>query len=192
MSLMRAHCNLQALLAYWSGQEDVVVGVPSHGRTQVGLESAIGSYANVMPLHTNVLKCATFAQLVTVVSQHMREATAHALFPLGEVVRRLDLQRDSSRHDVFQVTVTPQVDTPSNLRLAGLKVSGLDTNQVLPCCLALLPDLLSGMPVPAAPLCNTAKLWAASYICDCQPRHSLTSWQPGPESGRVLRLDFAR
>ena len=122
--------SLQALLAYWSGQEEVVVGVPSHGRTQPGLKSAVGYYVNVMPLRTHVGKCSSFAQLATSVSQHMRRAKAHALIPLGEVVRRLQLPRDSSRNGVFQVTVAPQVGTPKDLEFAGLKTSGLYTDQV--------------------------------------------------------------
>lgn len=120
---------LQALLAYWSGQEDVVVGVPSHGRAQPGLKSAVGHFVNVMPLHINVGKSETFAQLAMTVSQHMCQAKAHALMPLGEVVRRLKLPRDASRNGVFQVTVAPEVGSPRDLQLAGSTVSGLDTDQ---------------------------------------------------------------
>ncbi|KAK9838807.1 hypothetical protein WJX74_003722 [Apatococcus lobatus] len=122
---------VQALLAYWSGQEEVVVGVPSHGRTQPGLMSAVGYFVNVMPLRTDVGSCRSFAQLVTSVSQHMRQAKAHALIPLGKVITRLKLPRDNSRNSVFQVTVAPEVGMPKNLDFAGLTALELDTDQLV-------------------------------------------------------------
>ncbi len=94
-----------------------------------------------MPIHTAVRKHATFAELATSVSQHMRLAKAHALAPLGEVVRRLKLPRDTSRNALFQVTIAPQVGTPSDLELAGLQVSALDTDQVSSTCRDLIPSL---------------------------------------------------
>jgi hypothetical protein len=42
------------LLSSWSGQEDVSLGFPHHGRHQASLRNLIGSFMNVLPMSANV------------------------------------------------------------------------------------------------------------------------------------------
>ncbi|HYO72163.1 MAG TPA: amino acid adenylation domain-containing protein, partial [Archangium sp.] len=56
--------GFQALLARWSGQEDVVVGTPVAGRTREEVEGLIGLFVNTLVLRTDVSGAPTFRELL--------------------------------------------------------------------------------------------------------------------------------
>ena len=51
---MVTHAALDLLLSRWSGQEDLVVGSPIAGRTQVGTEGLIGFFVNTLALRIDL------------------------------------------------------------------------------------------------------------------------------------------
>jgi hypothetical protein len=61
----------QALLARYSGQDDVVVGSPIAGRTRLELEGLIGFFVNLVPLRTDLGGDPTFGEILA----RVRETT---------------------------------------------------------------------------------------------------------------------
>ncbi|HXU44820.1 MAG TPA: amino acid adenylation domain-containing protein, partial [Thermoanaerobaculia bacterium] len=116
MTLLAA---FQATLGRESGQDDLVVGAPIAGRNRIEIEPLIGFFVNTLPLR------ATFGDDpdVTTFTARVREAAlgafAHQDLPFEQLVDHLEVERDLSRHPVFQVAFVLQ-----NVPLASLDDDG--------------------------------------------------------------------
>ncbi|MFG2638241.1 amino acid adenylation domain-containing protein [Streptomyces sp. NPDC048362] len=92
-----------ALLARWSGQDDVVVGMPVAGRVRRDLEDGVGLYVNTVPVRTDLTGAPSFRQLLHRVRGAALDADAHQGVPFERIVERLAVERDPRRTPVFQV-----------------------------------------------------------------------------------------
>ncbi|MEU6730260.1 amino acid adenylation domain-containing protein [Nonomuraea wenchangensis] len=77
----------QALLHRWSGQDDIVTGVPFSGREAPGAESAIGFFVETLPIRTGLAGDPSFQRLLARVRAEVLATPADV--PLEEIVREL-------------------------------------------------------------------------------------------------------
>src|SRR4029079_7760678 len=94
MTLLAA---FQALLARYSGQEDIVVGTPIAGRTRVEVEGLIGLFVNTLVLRTDLSGQPSFGELVRRVRAVTLGAYAHQDLPFELLVEALHPERDLCR-----------------------------------------------------------------------------------------------
>ncbi|MEM7354077.1 MAG: amino acid adenylation domain-containing protein, partial [Acidobacteriota bacterium] len=113
MTLLAAY---QLLLGRWSGQRDLLVGIPSAGRTRRETEDLIGFFINTLALRANLggvpsaehtsegsaEPSLTFAELVAQTRATALDAFAHQEVPFEQIVADLDPHRDPSRTPLFQ------------------------------------------------------------------------------------------
>ncbi len=92
-----------ALLYRHGGQRDIVVGATTAGRERQELSDGVGLFANTVALRGDLAGEPSFRQLVARVRETVLWAIAHEHAPLQEIVARMDLERDLSRHPLFQV-----------------------------------------------------------------------------------------
>ncbi|MET9960299.1 amino acid adenylation domain-containing protein [Streptomyces sp. NPDC006326] len=92
-----------ALLSRWSGQEDIVVGMPVAGRSRPDLEQSVGLYVNTVAVRTDTSGRPGFRELLGRVREAALDADAHQDVPFERVVDRLAPDRDITRTPVFQV-----------------------------------------------------------------------------------------
>jgi len=110
MTLLAA---FQTLLSRYTGERDVVVGVPVAGRTQVETEALIGFFVNTLVLRTDVRGDSgrAFPTLRTLLGR-VRRATlaafAHQELPFEKLVEELRPQRDLAHSPIFQVVFVLQ------------------------------------------------------------------------------------
>src|SRR6185312_4276748 len=71
----------QLLLSRYSGQEDISVGTPIAGRTQVETEGLIGFFVNTLVLRSDLSRDPPFEQLLGRVRESVFEAHAHQEVP---------------------------------------------------------------------------------------------------------------
>src|SRR5262249_36861677 len=71
----------KAVLSRWTGQEDIVVGVPVAGRVRAEVEPLIGFFVNNIVLRTSVSLDASFRELVLNVGNVAFAAYAHQDLP---------------------------------------------------------------------------------------------------------------
>jgi hypothetical protein len=74
------------LVGAWYRHDDVVIGIPTAGRTVPELEAIIGHFVNVVYLRVRLAAELTFRELVTQVRETVLDALAHAEAPFHRVL----------------------------------------------------------------------------------------------------------
>ena len=100
MALLAA---FQALLVRYTGQEDVPVGFPIAGRTQVETEGLIGFFVNTLILRGDLSGDPTFRQLLARTRDTALEAYAHQDLPFEKLVEEIQPARTLNHSPLFQV-----------------------------------------------------------------------------------------
>jgi len=90
-----AHAALSATLGQLTGQWDVLVGVPVHGRSAPGWESVVGMFVNTVALRTRLRPDTPVREAVQQVRDVALAALAHGDVPYEDVVRAV---RPAARH----------------------------------------------------------------------------------------------
>lgn len=116
---------LYALLSRYSGQRDLIIGVPYASRDRPGSDSIQGLLLNQFALRVSFGRQTTFRELLTRTNQRLSAAYAHSAFPFSSVVSALGLQRDPSRPPLAQIVFAPQPATKEALQLRGITVESL-------------------------------------------------------------------
>jgi non-ribosomal peptide synthetase component F/acyl carrier protein len=120
MTLLAAY---QTLLYRYSGQEDILVGSPIANRNRAETEALIGFFINTLVLRGDLSGNPSFRELLRRVRETALGAYAHQDLPFEKLVEELNVERDVSRHPLFQVMFVLQNATMPVLELKGLSVS---------------------------------------------------------------------
>ncbi|MBL6449165.1 amino acid adenylation domain-containing protein [Fulvivirga sp. 29W222] len=116
---------LYILLNRYTGQKDIVVGSPILGRPHKDLEGIVGFFLNNLSLRIQLESDETFTSLLKKVKNLTLNAYEHQNYPFDRLVDDLNMQVDRSRHPLFDVVLT------ENVELSGgeeVKMSGVTTD----------------------------------------------------------------
>ncbi|HEX2191398.1 MAG TPA: amino acid adenylation domain-containing protein, partial [Longimicrobiaceae bacterium] len=97
-----------AVLARWSGQDDVSVGTPAAGRDRLELEPLIGMFVNTLVLRVRVPGGLTFRALLARARETALGAFAHQDVPFERLVEELRVERSLRHTPLFQVMFSVQ------------------------------------------------------------------------------------
>ncbi|MEO1049778.1 MAG: amino acid adenylation domain-containing protein [Bacteroidota bacterium] len=101
--------GLVKLLCYkYSGQTDIVIGMPMAGRDHKDLENQIGFYVNMLALRSRLDEGMSFASYIEMIRKEQLQAFDHRMYPFDLLVEELDLGRETSRHPLFDMLVVDQ------------------------------------------------------------------------------------
>jgi amino acid adenylation domain-containing protein len=113
-----------AVLARWSGQDDVVVGTPVDGRAQRGTEEMVGLFVNTLPVRVGLGGDPDFRALLGRVREAVLGTLAHQDVPFERLVEELRPERSLSRQPIYQVTFAMDHDAPTDaLSLDGVRAA---------------------------------------------------------------------
>ncbi|HEX6042445.1 condensation domain-containing protein, partial [Longimicrobium sp.] len=115
----------QALLARWSGQDDVVVGSPIAGRNRLETEGLIGMFVNLLVLRADLAADPPFRALLRQVRDTTVAAYQHQDLPFEKLVEELGVERTLAYTPLFQVLFALQNTRRGDLRLGGARVENL-------------------------------------------------------------------
>jgi len=93
----------QAMLSRYTGQDDIVVGAPTAGRSRSELEGVIGLFVNSLVMRSDLSGNPTFKEALRRVRQTVLGAFAHEDVPFDKIVEEIHPQRDTSRNPLFQI-----------------------------------------------------------------------------------------
>lgn len=91
------------LLHRHSRQEELVVGWPAPLRLRPELQGLIGYFGNPVPLRSRLEPRTRGLEAARWMDQEIREANALAILPFEQLVTLLGVERDPSRHPLYQV-----------------------------------------------------------------------------------------
>lgn len=100
------------LLHRYSGQQDIIVGSNTAGRTRPGSEKLLGFFLNTIPLRANLSGDPTFHELLDRVRGVTLEALAHDEVPLDQLVAELQPAREPHRNPLFQILFSLEPPLP--------------------------------------------------------------------------------
>ncbi len=126
-SVLLAAVNL--LLYRYTGQKDLVVGVPIGGRDHPELENQIGFYTNMIAVRNQLPVQRSFKEVLTTTEKCFIEAYEHGVYPFNQVVEDLHLQRDPGRSHLFDVMLQYESFAAihsTEERFAGITLRTLD------------------------------------------------------------------
>jgi non-ribosomal peptide synthetase component F/acyl carrier protein len=110
-----------AVLARWSGAEEVLVGTVAANRPWIELEAVVGCFVNTLALRCDLAGGADVATVVERLRGVTLAAFAHQELPFEKLVEALALPRDPSRTPLVEAVLVLQ-SAPLDLRLPGLAV----------------------------------------------------------------------
>ncbi|HEX2164652.1 MAG TPA: amino acid adenylation domain-containing protein, partial [Thermoanaerobaculia bacterium] len=115
-----------ALLARWSGQDDVVVGTPVAGRTRVETEPLIGFFVSSLPVRVRLAGEPSLRDLLRRVAETVLAAHSHQDLPFEALVDELAPERSLAHAPLFQAMFSLD-NTPGGgtARLPGLELTPL-------------------------------------------------------------------
>ncbi|MDP3561086.1 MAG: condensation domain-containing protein, partial [Legionellaceae bacterium] len=100
--------GLAITLSRYTGQTDLTIGTPVANRQHPQLEHLIGFFVNTLVLRIQLDSNHTLSQCVSQIQNDLIEAQHHQDLPFEKLVDELGVERDTSRHPVFQVMYTVQ------------------------------------------------------------------------------------
>jgi amino acid adenylation domain-containing protein/non-ribosomal peptide synthase protein (TIGR01720 family) len=92
----------QILLHRYTGQEDILVGSPTTGRSQLEAANLVGYFVNPVVLRAELSGRLTFRECLQRTRQTVLAAMQHQDYPFPLLVERIKGDRDSSRSPIFQ------------------------------------------------------------------------------------------
>ncbi|MEH2381696.1 MAG: amino acid adenylation domain-containing protein [Nostoc sp.] len=115
-----------ALLHRLTGQDDIVVGIPSAGRSLKGSEGLVGYCAHILPIRSCSVGCSTFSEYLITLRNVLLEAYEHQDYAFAWLLKQLKLGRDASH--------SPLIATIFNLErpVTVPKMFGMETEIFAP------------------------------------------------------------
>ncbi|HKS08031.1 MAG TPA: amino acid adenylation domain-containing protein [Pyrinomonadaceae bacterium] len=115
--------SFKALLCRYSGQDEIVIGVPIANRNNIETENLIGFFVNTLVMRTDLSGDPQFPDLLARVRKVTLEAYAHQDLPFEVLVEDLQPERSLSRNPLFQVMFQLENTPKEELPLPGLTMS---------------------------------------------------------------------
>ena len=114
--------GFQALLARYSGQDDLAVGSPIAGRNRVEIEGLIGFFVNTLVLRGDLTGTPTFRELLARVRETALAAYLHQDMPFEKLVEELEPERSLAHAPLFQVMLVLQNAPFESLEIEDLRL----------------------------------------------------------------------
>ncbi|MCX7571137.1 amino acid adenylation domain-containing protein [Tumebacillus sp. DT12] len=105
MTLLAA---FQVLLHRYSGQDDILVGSPTVGRSRAQEADVVGYFVNPVVLRGDLSAALPFRRFLDQVRRTVLAAMEHQAYPFGLLADRLQNKRDLSHSPVYQAMFTMQ------------------------------------------------------------------------------------
>ncbi|MCP5047214.1 MAG: hypothetical protein GY940_08580, partial [bacterium] len=98
----------KVLLYRYTGQRDIIVGMPTMGRPQQRFEGVIGYFINMIPIRGSLSGEKSAAELLQELRYTVVDGLDHAAYPFPALVRELGIHREQTFSPLFRVSYAYQ------------------------------------------------------------------------------------
>lgn len=121
----------QIVLSKYTKQTNLIIGTPIVGRRMQETENLIGSFVNILVLRVNTSHNPTFKALLSQVKKITLEAYSNQDVPFEQLVEYLKIQKDLSKHPIFQVMFILQKTKHEELKFGDItpEIIAVNNNQ---------------------------------------------------------------
>ncbi|CAM2011067.1 non-ribosomal peptide synthetase [Acanthopleuribacter pedis] len=109
-----------------TGQDDILLGTPSSGRTHPDLKPIIGFMVNTIVLRSRINGHMNLPTLLEQSAKTIANAFDHGDYPFDLMVEAQTGRRDPSRNPLFDVLITLEQSEPVTINLSELRTEALD------------------------------------------------------------------
>jgi len=115
------------LLAKYTSQTDLVVGLPFNGRTTDEMAEMTGMFLNYLPIRSFPEKEKTFRQFLKELEKRLEQTRNNRDFQFDDLVEKIGARREPGRNPLFDVIF--EIKEPSRvMQLNGLKIEPFDSD----------------------------------------------------------------
>src|SRR6185437_9442950 len=119
--------TFNALLSRYTGQEDIVLGIPLANRDRPEVISLFGFLIDFQALRTDLSGNPTFRELLARVRRGLLDVNANRAIPFNKVVEALRPERDLSRAPMFQAML---IWKDRHVQFSSMDLPGLTASHV--------------------------------------------------------------
>ena len=94
-----------ALLHRWSGQDDLLVGTPFHGRGQAEWQNVVGYFSNIVVVRSRRTETQTFRGLLAEIRAEVAAAVADGRYPFSKLAEEFADRRATDRPPLVQAAL---------------------------------------------------------------------------------------
>ncbi len=91
------------LLSKYSGQEDIIVGIPIAGRSHSDLQNIIGMFVNTLALRNKPEGVKKYIDFLNEVKENSIKSYENQSYQIEQLVEKLNIKKDPSRSPLFDV-----------------------------------------------------------------------------------------
>ncbi|WP_139491839.1 condensation domain-containing protein [Brevibacillus dissolubilis] len=114
------------LLYRYSGQTDMMIGIPIANRNKLEIEGLAGCFVNTLPIRTKLDEGVSFRSLLKQIHTCVNQAYINQDYPYEQMVQQLNLDKHAEKSSVFQVMFSYQNMPMPKLNMTGLEIDYLD------------------------------------------------------------------
>ncbi|MES1242783.1 MAG: amino acid adenylation domain-containing protein [Acidobacteriota bacterium] len=118
--------GFEAVLARYTGQTDLCVGIPVAGRNRLETEGLLGVFLNTLALRSDLSGDPAFGEVLARVRESSLEALAHQDLPFELLLEALRPERSLDRAPLFQVLFNLANVPAARFELPGVEVEELE------------------------------------------------------------------
>ncbi len=98
----------KVLLFRYTGEEDIIVGMPMLGREEERFQKQVGLFINMLALRSRLRAGDSFASLLQTIQETLLNGLEYSSYPFPALLRELDTPRTQAFSPVFQVAFSYQ------------------------------------------------------------------------------------
>ena len=115
------------LLSKYTSQDDIIIGSPIVGREIAETYNIIGMFVNTLALRNKIDFSNSFKDFILTVKENLLDAFKYQTYPFDELVKNLNLPRDTSRNPLFDTMFTYQ-----NNGYKAKEINGINAKYYIP------------------------------------------------------------
>ncbi len=104
-----------------TGQEEIILGIPTAGQSVTGLYGLVGHCVNLLPMRSRPEGKLLFSEYLTLRKSQVLDDYEHQQITFGSLLQKLNIGRDRSRVPLVPVTFNVELGLDDGVEFPGLK-----------------------------------------------------------------------